>query len=278
MNDSHKITELLTQSGIKKSKLPVGKAFLLGIVAGAFIAFASLASNAAIHTITSIGIAKTLAGALFAAGLMMVVFFSAELFTGNMLMSISLFQGLTKPKAVFKNWIIVYVGNFTGAILIAFLIVISGQLEFSGGGLGAFTLKTAAYKTNMGFIPALFMGILCNWLVCMAIWMGVAAKSAAGKIAGIFFPIWLFITSGFEHSVANMYYIPVGLFIKNNQNYYAGALELGSSRQSLESLNWINFFIKNLLPVTIGNMIGGIVFVGLIAFLVFDNKTSGKDI
>ena len=278
MNDPVATTEILVQSGIKKSATSIGKLFILGIIAGAFIAFASEASNVAIHTIPSVGLAKTLAGALFAAGLMLVVFFGAELFTGNMLMSIALFRGAVKPFPVFKNWVIVYAGNFAGSLLIAFLIVISGQLDFSGGALGAFTLKTAAYKADLGFVQALSMGILCNWLVCMAVWMAASAKSAAGKIAGIFFPIWLFITSGFEHSVANMYYIPAGLFIKGNADYYAGALSIGASAASLEGLNWGSFLLGNLLPVTLGNMIGGIIFVGMAAFLSFSvRRTERKE-
>ncbi|MFA7205985.1 MAG: formate/nitrite transporter family protein [Saccharofermentanales bacterium] len=278
MNDPVTTTELLIQSGVRKSTSPVAKTFLLGIVAGAFIAFASAASNVAIHTIPSVGLAKTLAGALFAAGLMMVVFFGAELFTGNMLMSIAMFRGAARPMAVLKNWVIVYVGNFAGSILIAFLVVISGQLDFSGGDLGAFTLKTAAYKADLGFVEGLSLGILCNWLVCMAVWMAASAKSAAGKIAGIFFPIWLFITSGFEHSVANMYYIPAGLFIKGNAEYYAGALTLGASAGSLEGLNWSSFLFGNLLPVTLGNMIGGIVFVGAAALLAFGRRSEGTGV
>ncbi|MFA6735930.1 MAG: formate/nitrite transporter family protein [Saccharofermentanales bacterium] len=278
MNDPVTTTELLIQSGVRKSTSPVAKTFLLGIVAGAFIAFASAASNVAIHTIPSVGLAKTLAGALFAAGLMMVVFFGAELFTGNMLMSIAMFRGAARPMAVLKNWVIVYVGNFAGSILIAFLVVISGQLDFSGGDLGAFTLKTAAYKADLGFVEGLSLGILCNWLVCMAVWMAASAKSAAGKILGIFFPIWLFITSGFEHSVANMYYIPAGLFIKGNAEYYAGALSLGASAGSLEGLNWSSFLFGNLLPVTLGNMIGGIVFVGAAALLAFGRRSEGTGV
>ncbi|MDD4327820.1 MAG: formate/nitrite transporter family protein [Eubacteriales bacterium] len=278
MNDPVATTELLIQSGVRKSTSPVAKTFLLGIIAGAFIAFASAASNVAIHTIPSVGLAKTLAGALFAAGLMMVVFFGAELFTGNMLMSIAMFRGAARPMAVLKNWVIVYVGNFAGSILIAFLVVISGQLDFSGGDLGAFTLKTAAYKADLGFVEGLSLGILCNWLVCMAVWMAASAKSAAGKIAGIFFPIWLFITSGFEHSVANMYYIPAGLFIKGNAEYYAGALTLGASAGSLEGLNWSSFLFGNLLPVTLGNMIGGIVFVGAAALLAFGRRSEGTGV
>lgn len=278
MNTPATTTEILIDSGMAKSRTPGWKSFLLAIIAGAFIAFASAASNAAIHTIPSVGLAKTLAGALFAAGLMMVVFFGAELFTGNMLMSIALFRGDAKPIHVLRNWGIVYAGNFAGSILIAFLIVISGQFDFSSGGLGAFTLKTAAYKADLGFVAAFSMGILCNWLVCMAIWMAAAAKSAAGKIAGIFFPIWLFITSGFEHSVANMYYIPAGLFIKDDPKFYMGAISMGVSVESLDRLDWSSFLFGNLLPVTLGNMLGGIIFVGGAALLAFAGRRSSEDV
>jgi formate/nitrite transporter len=183
------------------------KQIILAILAGAFIAFASSGSNVAIHTIKSVGIAKALAGALFAAGLIMVVVAGAELFTGNCLIVMSCLDGQSSWKSLFKNWFFVYWGNFAGALLIVFLILNSGQLNFSHGMLGGFTISIAAYKSGLSFANAFFMGILCNWLVCIAVWMSFRAQDIAGKILAIFFPIWLFITSGFEHSVANMYYI-----------------------------------------------------------------------
>ena len=278
-NDPIQTTQIFNETGIKKSNTPWWKLLLLGMLGGAFIAFASEGSNAAIHTIHSVGLGKALAGALFSTGLMLVIFFGAELFTGNMLMVIPLMKKEIRLMPMLKNWGLVYVGNFAGSLLIAWLIHMSGQLDFSSGMLGAFTLKTAVYKVNLSFVKAFSLGILCNWLVCMGVWMAANAKDAAGKILGIFFPIWLFIASGFEHSIANMYYIPMGLMIKNNPVYIQGALDLGMNVAALDHLTWLNFLTANLIPVTLGNIVGGAVFVGMIAFVSFGiaKKTNQPD-
>lgn len=235
---------------------------MLGILAGAFIAFAAEGSNAAIHTITSTGLAKTLAGALFATGLMMVVITGAELFTGNTLIIVSCLHGKSRWTGLLKNWTAVYLSNFAGSLLVAVFVLLSGQFNFSNGLLGGFTIKVAVYKTGLTFGNAFFMGILCNWLVCMAVWMAAAAKDITGKLLAIFFPIWLFITSGFEHSVANMYYIPAGIMAKSNPVWAAEAEKLGVTAEKLAHLNWGSFITGNLIPVTLGNIIGGALFVG----------------
>ena len=263
------IANRIVETGRKKTDLPVRNMLLLGILAGAFIAFASQGSNVAIHTIESVGVGKALAGAIFSTGLMMVVITGAELFTGNMLIIVSCMEGKSRWLNMLKSWIFVYTGNFLGSLLIAGLIFLSGQFQFSGGMLGAFTIKTAVYKVNLSFSNAFFMGVLCNWLVCMAVWMAQAAKDMAGKLLAVFFPIWLFITSGFEHSVANMYYIPAGIFAKANPAWAEAAASLGVTAEKLQTLNWQNFSLKNLIPVTLGNMVGGTVFVGLMFWLVF---------
>lgn len=245
---------------------------LLGILGGAFIGFASQGSNAAIHTIQSVGIGKALAGALFATGLMMVVITGAELFTGNMLIVVSCLEGKTKWLRMLRNWFYVYAGNFVGSILVVLFIILSGQFNFSDGLLGGFTIKLASYKVSLTFTNAFFMGILCNWLVCMAVWMAFAAKDIAGKLLAIFFPIWLFITSGFEHSIANMYYIPAGIIAKGNPKWAEAALTFGITQDKLDALNFSNFIFKNLIPVTLGNIIGGALFVGAIYWISFIYK------
>jgi formate/nitrite transporter len=266
------IAENLAETARKKAALSPLKQFLLGILAGAFIAFASEGSNTAIHTIASIGVAKALAGALFATGLMLVVIAGGELFTGNCLMSMAVADRRISLGAMLRNWFFVYVGNFVGSVLLAFLIVNSGQLNFTGGGLGGFTIKLAVYKTNLSFMNAFYMGILCNWLVCLAVWMAAGAKDISGKIWGIFFPIWLFITSGFEHSVANMYYIPAGIFAKSNPKWADAAVALGASPEGIRALGWGPFLWKNLLPVTLGNIVGGLLFVGMFYWFVYIRK------
>jgi formate/nitrite transporter len=242
---------------------------LLGVLAGAFIGFAAEGSNMAIHTIDSVGLGKALAGALFATGLMMVVITGAELFTGNTLMVVTCLQGESKWLKVLKNWFYVYLGNFIGSMIIVFCILLSGQFDFTSGLLGGFTIKIAVYKTSLTFTKAFFMGILCNWLVCIAIWMALAAKDICGKLLAIFFPIWLFITSGFEHSVANMYYIPAGILAKFNPQWVQEAISLGVTPEKLDNLNWGTFFVNNLIPVTLGNIVGGSLFVGMIYWVSF---------
>lgn len=272
------IAERFIEVGIKKASLPVYKLLLLGILGGAFIAFAAEGSNAAIHTITSVGLGKALAGALFATGLMMVVVTGGELFTGNALIVVACSERKSKWILMLKNWLFVYAGNFIGAIIIVLFIVWSGQFDFSNGLLGGFTIKVAAYKTGLTFTKAFFMGILCNWLVCMAVWMAFATKDIAGKLLAIFFPIWLFITSGFEHSIANMYYIPAGIIAKQNPEWLKQAVSIGVSADKLAHLNWGTFLYKNLLPVTIGNIIGGAVFVGMIYWLSYLYKPKSRAI
>lgn len=263
------ITESYVEIGAGKTTLKAYQLFVLGILAGAFIAFASEGSNVAIHTIESIGVGKALAGALFSTGLMLVVVAGGELFTGNCLIVISCLQKKALWSGLFRNWLWVYLGNFVGSVLLAWCILQSGQLGFSGGMLGGFTIKTAAYKTGLSFANAFYMGILCNWLVCLAVWMSFAAKDIAGKLLAIFFPIWLFITSGFEHCVANMYYISAGLMAKNNPEWVESAITLGSTAEKIDGLTWSSFFVANLLPVTLGNIVGGCLFVGIAYWLSY---------
>jgi formate/nitrite transporter len=256
------IMESFVATGQKKAALSAAEQVVLGILAGAFIAFASAGSNAAIHTVESVGLGKALAGALFATGLMLVVVAGGELFTGNCLMIIACAERRISLFSMIRGWACVYFGNFLGSVLIAYCVLRSGQLGFSDGLLGGFTVKLAAYKMGLSFEKAFFMGVLCNWLVCLAVWMAAAANDVAGKLLAIFFPIWLFITSGFEHSIANMYYIPAGIFAKASPLFVESAVKLGMARESLSRLNWEAFPIGSLLPVTLGNIAGGAFFVG----------------
>jgi formate transporter len=268
------ISQGFVEVGKKKATLGVYKLFILGMLAGAFIAFAAEGSNVAIHTIESVGIAKTVAGAIFAAGLMMVIVAGAELFTGNNLIVIACAQKSTSWAGLLKNWAVVYLGNFVGSMLIVLFVYLSGQLNFSDGMLGGLTIKIAAYKTNLSFANAFFLGILCNWLVCIAVWMSFAAKDIAGKLIAIFFPIWLFVTSGFEHSVANMYYIPAGILARLNPAWVESAKAMGVLPEKIEKLNWGTMVVRNLVPVTLGNIVGGAVFVGIIYWLIYLYKGS----
>ncbi len=268
------IAQLMCEVGVVKTTTKVLKLFLLGILAGAFVALAGQGSNVAIYSIETTGIAKFLAGLIFPTALIMVVLGGAELFTGNTLIIISVLEKKSKFLNMLKNWGVVYIGNFIGSVLISILVTSTPQFSYGGYALGVFTMKTAIGKISFTFIQALISGILCNWLVCLAVWLSYASKDVVGKIFSIFFPIWLFVTSGFEHSIANMYYISAGIISKSNENILAKALELGIAQESIDKLNWGSMIINNLIPVTIGNIIGGTLFVGTVYWLIYMKKES----
>ena len=257
------IVDYTEETGIKKAGMPVLRTLLLAFLAGVFIALASVGSNIISHDIENIGVAKYLAGLIFPTGLILVVIAGAELFTGNNLISIAALSGKVKWSKYFWNLIMVWLGNLVGSVFIALLIYLSGQLNYTDGLLGAYTIKVAALKTSLSFTEAFASGILCYLLVCLAVWMSYSTKDIAGKALVIFFPIWLFIASGYEHSVANMYYLTAGLLAKNNPDLVLKTGELMSfSAENLNNLTILNAFMDNLVPVTIGNLVGGALFIG----------------
>lgn len=237
--------------GEKKAKLPWFKMILMGILAGMFIALAGVGA-----TFGNVYVGKIAGALIFPAGLAMVIAAGSELFTGNNLMVTALFSKKITPKQLLKNWGLVYLGNFIGAVLVAVLVVFSGAMD----SISEAVIATASAKVNMGFMSALLKGILCNFLVCIAVWMSFGADSISGKIAAVFFPVMLFVLCGFEHSIANMYYIPAGMFASAK----AGLVT--------EGLNFWTFLINNLLPVTIGNILGGAGIVGGLYYLIYLKK------
>ena len=262
------------ETGIKKVKTKPLNQFILGILAGAFIAFASEGSNMAAFNLfakpETYGLGKALAGVVFATGLMLVIIAGGELFTGNTLITIGVLEKKIKLKDMLSNWFFVYVGNFVGAVFIAYMMNMSGLFNSGDNMLGGITLKIAAYKTHLTFSQAFYLGIMCNWLVCIAVWMSYGAKDIIGKCFAIFFPISLFITSGFEHSIANMYYIPAGILAKSNASWVEAS---GLTAEKLANLNWNTFITKNLVPVTIGNIVGGVILVaGVYWFTYYKNS------
>lgn len=267
------IAEATVEIGVKKASLSIIKMIVLGILAGAFIAFAAEGSNMAAFNLfgkpETFGLGKCLAGAVFGTGLMLVVAAGGELFTGNNLIIMSVLNGRTKLSAMLKNWFFVYIGNFIGALFISYMMVNSGLLNSGANALGGMTIKIAAGKVGLSFTQALLLGIMCNWLVCLAVWLSFGAKDIIGKLFACFFPIWLFVTSGFEHSIANMYYIPAGILAKTNSAWVEAS---HVSAEVLANLNWSSFVFKNLVPVTIGNLIGGAFFVGTIYWFTFIRK------
>ncbi len=263
------VAEKYVGIGIIKAKLRTSKMFLLGIMAGLFIALAAVVSNTASSVITNASAARVVSGAVFPVGLLMVLLAGSELFTGNCLMIIPVLEKKLKIREMLKNWIVVYVGNFVGAVIVALIVYYSGQLDLFGGALAVTTIKAAATKCSLTFGKAVLLGIMCNFLVCIAVWISFAADDVAGKIAGLFMPIFAFVVSGFEHSIANMYYIPAGLLAASNSDYYAAASETVTN---IANLSVGNFFLNNLIPVTIGNIIGGMILVGCSYWFIYLKK------
>ena len=259
---------------VTKANLPLGKMILLGILAGAFIAIGGAASNVAVHNIPNVGLARTLAGAIFPVGLMLVVLVGGELFTGNCLMLMALMDKKISVSSMIRNLVVVYFSNLVGALIIDILLFYSGQFNYTDGGLGAYTIKVALEKTTIAPVAAITSAILCNILVCLAILMASAAKDVTGKILAIFFPIWAFVICGFEHCVANMFYIPAGMLAATNSTYVAKAQELyGITDAQIQSLLSPKSFIC-FSYVTLGNILGGMIFVGAICYAI--HKTNWK--
>jgi formate/nitrite transporter len=204
-----------------------------------------------------IGFTRFMTGAVFSLGLILVIIAGAELFTGNNLMVSSAMAREITFGRMLERWGLVYVSNFVGSVLLALLFVFSGLWKTGDAALGQAAVRIAYGKVSLGFLEALLRGIGCNWLVCLAVWMALAARQTVGRIFAIFFPIMGFVALGFEHSVANMYFIPTGILLRD----IAGvAIPAGAAP---EALGWGSFALRNLLPVTIGNIIGGVVFVGM---------------
>jgi formate transporter len=253
--------------GVRKAEAPFLTTFILAILAGAFIALGAVfATTVAAGTSGTwpFGFTKLLIGLVFCLGLVLVIVGGAELFTGNNLIVMAWASGKVSLKALLWNWGIVYVGNFIGSFGIAFLVFLSKQYTFGGGSIGITALQIAHGKVALGFIQAITLGILCNILVCLAVWLTFSARSTMDKIIAIVFPISAFVAAGFEHSVANMYFVPMGLLIKAFDPSF-----VTQSGLSLVDLTWGTFLINNLLPVTIGNIIGGSVFVAAVYWSVF---------
>ena len=266
--------------GISKAKgnNSIAKLFVLGILAGVFIGFAAhLATTVATGwTIGGeaalFGLKKFFIGSVFSVGLMLVIIPGSELFTGNNLMTIGAMNGDITWGQVMRNWVIVWLGNLVGSVLLAWIIASMSGL--TSGAVGATAINIAYGKVTAGgdahTMMYFFRAVGCNWLVCLAVMMAIAAKDIGGKVLAIFFPIMAFVTSGFEHSVANMYFIPAGLFSKA----YAGAVTAsGKTAEQLVALNWGTMFTQNVFIVTLGNIVGGAVLCGMVYWWLYVRGT-----
>lgn len=245
MNSCGTIAARYLPAGEAKCRLPVWRLLVLGVMAGMFIALAGVGATLAAVSVQAASVGKLLGACIFPAGLIMVVFTGSELFTGNNLLVIPVLARRVSLRLLVKNWVLVYIGNFIGAVLVALLVVYGHTLDLFGGAAAASVVSAAQAKVALSFGDSLLRGILCNLLVCLAVWMAMAADDAAGKILAIFFPILLFVLCGFEHCVANMYYIPAGIFAAAEYGLEAGGL------------SWGAMAVNNLLPVTLGNVLGG---------------------
>lgn len=269
-------------TGKAKSVMPFAKLFIMGILAGVYIGFgANLATTVGAGWTAewaNSGLNKFAFGAVFSVGLMMVVIGGSELFTGNnMFLTISALNGQATWGGLLYNWIVVWIANFVGSLILVG-IVYAGSYYGNAEALSAIGVKAVAIakgKLGLTWGEAFFRAIGCNWLVCMAVWLAVAAKDVIGKIFACFFPIMAFVTSGFEHSVANMYFVPMGIKIAtSNPDAVVAAESLGmASPDAVNALfNYGNFFMNNLIPVTLGNIVGGALFVAGFYWFVFLKK------
>ncbi|MEE8346491.1 MAG: formate/nitrite family transporter [Dehalococcoidia bacterium] len=253
--------------GVKKAHLDTVSTLVLSGLAGAFIALGAMLFTVTV-TQTELGFGPTrlLGGVAFSLGLILVVVAGAELFTGNTLIIMAWAGRKISTPLILRNWGLVYGGNFVGALLTVLLVYASRQFEFNGNEIGATALKVANGKVNLGFGEAVALGILCNVLVTLAVWLALTARSTIDKIFAIIFPITAFVAAGFEHSIANMYFIPMGILLKEESSVREAA---GLTSGDLSNLTWGDFFLANLLPVTIGNIIGGALLVGGVYWFVY---------
>ncbi|MBQ6586400.1 MAG: formate/nitrite transporter family protein [Coriobacteriales bacterium] len=271
VNTPAQVSDATVKSGIMKANLSLGKMCILAFLAGAFIAFGAEASSVAAHNVANVGLQRLVTGVVFPVGLIMIVLGSGELFTGNCLMVEALLSKEIGWKGLLRNWCVVWLGNLVGSLFIVLLVAGTTQWGMSSDILGAFTIKIAYGKATMGLGKAFCGGILCNILVCMAVLLATAAKDVTGKVLGVFIPICAFVLSGFEHSVANMFYIPAGMVAAANPAYAAKACELyGYTTTQLQALD-VAGLLHNLIPVTLGNIVGG-VLVGAAMWALYQYK------
>ncbi len=260
--------------GIRKANLDFLSMFALAVLAGAFIAVGAIFATV---SLTTTGVAvpwgwgRVVAGIVFSLGLILVIVGGAELFTGNNLIVMAWASRNLSTKKLFRNWGIVYLGNLVGAVATALLLYFGKHYEMANGAVGVTALNIGMSKVQLGLFQAIILGALCNALVCLAVWLSYSARTTIGRIAAIIPPISAFVAAGFEHCVANMYFIPFAILIKSgaSSSFWQAA---GMSPEAYQGLDWLSFLVRNLIPVTIGNIIGGVFFVGAVYWVVYLRK------
>jgi len=260
------------ESGVRRASTDALTVLVLSILGGAFIGFGAVFATTVSAGAAELpyGIVRLLNALVFPVGLVLIVIGGAELFTGNNLIVMAWASRKVTTRDVLRNWAIVFVGNFAGAFAMAVLMFYTTQYSFGSGSVGLVALTTANAKTSLSLVPAVTLGIMCNALVCLAVWMGYSARTNIDRVVTIVPPIAAFVAAGFEHSIANVYFIPMGLFIK------AGAPEsfwssIGKTAADFPALTWSNF-VANLVPVTIGNIIGGSIMVAAVYWFIYLRK------
>ncbi len=261
MHSPLEIAKNYVEVGVHKSNLSIFKMILLGFFAGMFIGFAGIASTTASSTIAVPSVAKLVGALVFPAGMAMVLVAGSELFTGNNLIILAVLAGKTSVGKMLKNWFFVYLGNFLGAAFVAVLVVYGHTPDLFQGVLAAAIVNAAKARTDLSVADAFVRGILCNILVCIAIWMSFAAKRVSGKLMTSFWPVMLFVLCGFEHCIADIYFGVAGLLTASEYRIVA------------EGLTWFNFLLKSLLPITLGNLVGGAGIVGCGYYLAYLHRT-----
>jgi formate/nitrite transporter len=273
------------QSGVRRASMDALTVFVLSVLAGAFISFGAIfattigAGNIVVvsegggQTVASMpyGVTRLLMGLVFSLGLLLVVVGGAELFTGNNMIVMAWASRKVSTRALLLNWLVAFLGNAVGAFATAVLMFLTTQYSFGGGAVGYTALSIASSKTSLAFVPAFTLGILCNALVCLAVWMCYGARTTVDRVVTIVPPITAFVAAGFEHSIANIYFIPMGLLIK------AGAPDsfwhaIRKAPSDFSSITWENFLVWNLFPVTVGNIIGGSALVAAVYWFVYLRK------
>lgn len=263
--------------GVRKAGMDAGRTLALSVLAGAFISLGALFSTTVVAGTSEapFGWSRAIAGAAFSLGLILVVLGGAELFTGNNLIVMAWASGRVTTSRLLRNWGIVYAGNLVGSLATAILVFAGGQYAFGKGAVGAAALAIADSKCRLSLTQAIALGVLCNGLVCLAVWLSYSGRTAADKILAIAPPIGAFVAAGFEHSVANMYFVPVALLIKA---YAPNPFwqDIGKSPGEFPDLTTEAFVFSNLLPVTLGNILGGALLVGVIYWFVYLRRSPGK--
>ncbi|MCO4746552.1 MAG: formate transporter FocA [Proteobacteria bacterium] len=263
------MAEKAEQIGVAKVAMPVGKTFTLAVLAGAFIALGAIFATTAVAGSTlPFGVTRVLSGTVFSLGLVLVIVGGAELFTGNNLIVMAWASGRVTTAGILRNWSVVFAGNLVGGVGTAVLNFAAGQYKLGGGSVGSTALAIAEAKCSLAPLEAIALGVLCNVLVCLAVWLAFSARTTVDRVAVIVPPIAAFVAAGFEHSIANLYFVPMALLIKHGApaSFWT---DIGASAADYPALTVDAFLVSNLLPVTIGNILGGSVLVGLVYWSVY---------